>query len=272
MYVPLLSKYNLAVTWSCNTGLSQGCNTGQFLASNFCCDETEPRKLHTLLTSTVQFLGFNQAETTCLAPARRKPSIAGAKLGKSSCSGSWTQRKPSIEEVTRSPTCCKWGQWKMNSAESACSSVSDSRRPLIKVGDPHSHGWKDMCLTKSPFLYSLSFLVSSNPWEQGAAVGATEGLWQGLILSVSQGLHRLLGPRSWYPSHGSSSVLNLLCTKGQANENSTSQAFSRFSGRLWRGFLGTFFLLLFPPVLSSSLLGLELGPNPWCLASGPNET
>ena len=82
MYVPLLSKYNLAATWSCNTGLSQGCNTGQFLASNFYCDETEPRKLHTLLTSTVQFLGFNQAETTCLAPARRKPSIAGAKLGK----------------------------------------------------------------------------------------------------------------------------------------------------------------------------------------------
>ena len=32
-----------------------------------------------------------------------------------------------------------------------------------------------------------------------------------------------------------------------------------------------FFPLLFPPVLQSSLLGLEPGQNPCCLASGSNE-
>ena len=53
-------------------------------------------------------------------------------------------------------------------------------------------------------------------------------------------------------------VLNLLCAKDQASENwsaqvtalvSIGQAFSRFSSRLWRGFLSTFFPLLFPPIL-----------------------
>ena len=46
----------------------------------------------------------------------------------------------------------------------------------------------------------------------------------------------------------SSLALNLLCAKEQAKENSgTGQAFSSFSGSLWRGFLGIFFPLLFLP-------------------------
>ena len=40
------------------------------------------------------------------------------------------------------------GTAKMNSAESSCGSVSDSRRPPVKVGGPHSYGWKDIWLTK----------------------------------------------------------------------------------------------------------------------------
>ena len=32
---------------SCNAGPSEGCNAGLPIASNFCCDETEPRKLQT---------------------------------------------------------------------------------------------------------------------------------------------------------------------------------------------------------------------------------
>ena len=35
--------------------------------------------------------------------------------------------------------------------------------------------------------------------------------------------------------------------------------------------MARFFPLVFPPVLCSSLLGVEPGQNPWCLASGPNE-
>ena len=51
------------------------------------------------------------------------------------------------------------------------------------------------------------------------AVGAIEVLWQGLLLSVSQRHHYLLGPSSGYPREGDSSVLNLLFAKDQANEN-----------------------------------------------------
>ena len=51
----------------------------------------------------------------------------------------------------------------------------------------------------------------------------------------------------------------------------TGQVCSRFSGRLWRGFYGTFFHYLFLLSFNSSLLGLEPSQNPQCLASGPNK-
>ena len=45
---------SLPVKLSCNTGpseeITQGCHTGPSVASNFCCDETEPRKSQTPLT------------------------------------------------------------------------------------------------------------------------------------------------------------------------------------------------------------------------------
>ena len=43
---------------------------------------------------------------------------------------------------------------------------------------------------------------------------------------------------------------------------STGQAFSRFSGRLWRGFLGMFFSLLFPSVLHFLSPGAWAWPKP----------
>ena len=134
MYFPLLSKQNWAVTWSCDTGPSEGYNAGPSIASNFCCDDIEERKLQTPPTSMVPFLGLNLADSTSaqalqgggqhsLSPTQRK--LLQWKL---------MQRKPSTGEVTRSPVCWKLGQWKTNSAESSHSSVSDSRRPLVKVG------------------------------------------------------------------------------------------------------------------------------------------
>jgi len=42
------------------------------------------------------------------------------------------------------PSMLETGTTKTNSAESSCSSVSDSRRLLVKVGSPHSYGWKDI--------------------------------------------------------------------------------------------------------------------------------
>ena len=50
-------------------------------------------------------------------------------------------------------------------------------------------------------------------------MGANEGLRQGLLLSVSQRLHCLLGPSSFAQAGGGSSVLNLLYAKDQVNEN-----------------------------------------------------
>ena len=56
------------VTGSCNTSPSKDCNTGQSVVSDFCCDETELRKLQISPTSMVLFLGFNLPETTSVWP------------------------------------------------------------------------------------------------------------------------------------------------------------------------------------------------------------
>ena len=104
-------------------------------------------------------------------------------------------------------------------------------------------------------------------------MGATEGLWQGLLLSVSQRLHSLLGPVAVTKEGGDSSVLNLFCAKDQANENCEHR-----SGiwQIFRQFMKwipqhIFSMAFFLPSFSSSLPGLEPGQNPWCLALGSNE-
>ena len=63
-------------------------------------------------------------------------------------------RKPNEGE---SPSCWKPGQWKMNSAESSHSSVSDSRRPPVNLGGPRSYGWRDI---PNKILIPLQSLIS----------------------------------------------------------------------------------------------------------------
>ena len=64
-------------------------------------------------------------------------------------------------------------------------------------------------------------------------MGATEGLWQGLLLSVSQRPHYLLASVALTLAGGGSSVLNLFCTRIRSMKSvGIGQVFSRFSGRL----------------------------------------
>ena len=94
-----------------------------------------------------------------------------------------------------------------------------------------------------------------------AAMGAAEGPWQGLLFSVSQRLHQLLGPSSCCPS-GQGVHPSLIFFRPRIIPTTTvctGQVVSRFSGRL-RGFLSTFSPLLLPPVHSSALLFWDLSP------------
>jgi len=95
----------------------------------------------------VPFLKFNPAETTSAwalqgrGQVQQKPNslkvpIVEAHAKKTQRSGS--DKKPTVLET---------GTAKRNSAES--SRGSDSRRPSVRVGSPHSYGWKDIWLTKS---------------------------------------------------------------------------------------------------------------------------
>ena len=79
-------------------------------------------------------------------------------------------------------------------------------------------------------LILLQFLVSCfleppppHPRKQAGGSGHNRGTLKGLLLSMSQ-RHYLLSPSSCYPSQWGSSVLTLLCTKDQANENCEHQS------------------------------------------------
>ena len=51
--------------------------------------------------------------------------------------------------IDEKPRMVETGTAKTNLSETSCGSVSDSRRPLVKVEGPRPYGWKDIQLTKS---------------------------------------------------------------------------------------------------------------------------
>ena len=98
------------------------------------------------------------------------------------------------------------------------------------------------------------------PREQAGSSGRNWGTLERLLLGMPQ-RHYLLGPSSHYPSQwGFFCPYSSLCQK-----NRPMKTVGCFRW-LWRGFLGTFFPLLFPPVLKLSLPGLEPDQNPGCPA------
>ena len=122
-------------------------------------------------------------------------------------------------------------------------------------------------------LQSLVSCFLKPPVNRWAAVGTIEGLLRGYSLV------RPKGTICWAPvavtqASGGSSVLTLLCAKDQANENCEHQSDLRYLAEFSAGYEGDslawfshcFFLLSF-----RSLLRLEPGQTPECLASGPNE-
>ena len=86
------------------------CNNGPSIASNFCCDETEPRKLHTPLSSMVPFLRFNLAETTS-AWSLQGRGQAQQKLNLAKASAVESEHKGNEAQGTwREVSCWKPGQ------------------------------------------------------------------------------------------------------------------------------------------------------------------
>ena len=102
------------------------------------------------------------------SPTQWKLMLWKLNAKKIQCSGG--DKKPSVMETRTT---------KANLAENSSSSVSDSRRPPVKLGGPHPYGCKDIWLTKSYFLYHLFFLVSTNTCEQVIGNGCTLGTLAG---------------------------------------------------------------------------------------------
>ena len=146
------------------------------------------------------FLRFNLAETTSAQPWE-----VGARHNRSPTWQRLLQWKPDVKktqyrEVTRGPSCWKLGQGKTNSAESSLDSVSDSRRPPVKVKGPRPSGWKDIWLTNLNSFTISSFLSPWTPCEQVSRSGCSWGTWHGLLPRVSWRLHYLLCLSSCCPN------------------------------------------------------------------------
>ena len=114
-WVSLPSHLKYVFSFACQIKLS--CDRAVTLVHHFkfCCSNTEPRKLHTVPTYLVPFLGFNLGKTTSGWPLRGRGQAqpdSEAQLCKSSHSVSSMERKRSAMEVTRSLACWKLGQQK----------------------------------------------------------------------------------------------------------------------------------------------------------------
>ena len=114
-------------------------------------------------------------------------------------------------------------------------------------------------------LQSLISCFLEPPANRPMAVGAIEGLWRGYSPVCLKGSIILCALVAIAQVGEGSSVLNLLCAEDQADENCEHRSgiFSRFSSRLWRGFLSTFFSLLFPPILQFLSPSMPLLTNYW---------
>ena len=109
-------------------------------------------------------------------PHKEETKHSTSPTQQSSPGRSGTQRKPSEGKVTRSPMCWKLGQRKTNSADSSCSSVSDSRRPPVKpLLWLEGHMLNKILIP----IHSLISCFLEHPGNRRASLGAIEGLWRG---------------------------------------------------------------------------------------------
>ena len=115
------------------------------------------------------------------------------------------------------------------------------------------------CLTITISRFSFPW----TPREQAGGSGRNWGTLEWLLFCMSQ-RHYQLSPSSGYPSQWGFFCPYSLCEKSGQWKLSTGQISSKFSSRLWRGFLGTFFPLLFPPILQLSIPDCEPDQNPGC--------
>ena len=168
-------------SFACQIKLS--CNTGLSITSNFCCGETEPRKLPPKYM--VPFLGFNLVEITSAqgrGQAQQKPNSA---------------KTPVVEaECEENPA-----QWKWQEAQHAGN--QDSKNKLSRKlmwfslrfqktfgwGRKSSPLWLEGHMANKiliPLQSFVSFFLKLSV-NRRAAVGAVEGLWQGLLSTCCPG-------------------------------------------------------------------------------------
>ena len=159
-------------------------------------------------------------DLTCLKQFQLGPHEAEAKYSRSPARQKLLRWKLNVKKTQRRgrPIVLETGTVKNELSRNSRGSVSDSRRPLVKVGGPRSYGWRDM---PNKILIPLQSFLScflESPANRWVAVGAIEGLWRGYSLVCPKGTI-CWAPVAVTQALGGSSVLILLCAKNQANEN-----------------------------------------------------
>ena len=117
------------------------CNTDLSIASNFCCGETELRKNYTLPQHIwCHFLDLTWLKQSWLCPCEAEAKHSRSPTLQKLLQWNLNMKKTQCRGIEKKPSVLETGKAKTNSTESSSGSVSDSRRPLVKVGSPHSCG------------------------------------------------------------------------------------------------------------------------------------
>ena len=88
-----LTDLSEEIAWGRNTGPSEGCNTGRSVTSNFCCNETESRKLQTPPYLWCCDSNLTRLKQPQLGPHKGRSSTAEAQLSESSPRWKWNKKK-----------------------------------------------------------------------------------------------------------------------------------------------------------------------------------
>ena len=191
----------------------------------------------------VIFLGFNLAETTLAQPrsqAQQKPNLGKALMVEDECEENpvqweWQEPKHAGNQDSKN----KFGRkltWVSLRFQETCWTIKSS--PLWQKGH-----MANKILISSQSL--ISYFLKS-PVNRQVAVSAIKGLWRGYSPLCPKGstiLCTLVALPKWV---GVLLSLILFMPRIRPMKTvSTDQVFSRFSGRLWKGFLNTFSLLFF---------------------------
>ena len=107
---------------------------------------------------------------------RRRPGTAEAQLGEKLPWWKLKVRKTQWSRSDKKPSLLETGTAKTNSAKISCGSLSDSRRPLVKIRGHHSYGWKAISSVQSQGHVPCFVTPRTAAWQPSLSIRNSQSL------------------------------------------------------------------------------------------------